>query len=822
MSTRINPDFYGAEETFIQLSSTQYAKRCASNIGELTSSGTYTGGSFDTSAAPWGVGASSISSDFLFIATKGADWTITTGENTRQNTPLYLYWNINTISGANDPSDLVGSSSSSYNYARALYKDRLDPEIEVSSDQILSTLALDENTRIDLPYTTQQYPITYANYQDLRILIGNVLYKPKNSNSISLTSMAAIAAGSVEVEKIVEVRFSIYDTSNHNTGIQLSIGGSELDIPEIFQSCYYEDLDKWVRPWRTISSFGYWYYDHNFPSTYFIYFNSDTGVVYTSSYDSPSSDDIPIGSSGSNAWGHISDKQQIFDDVSYHWKYGLSTYASSQWDLNEIKTGDAYQSGLYRSFGYMELDDPSGDLNGSYFNAIIHELAFLGLPIVADSAHITDAIGSNYVYLPVFDEHLITTGDFLSGAQSLNLPNAEWTDIFGSEMPEYDPEYEPEPPEPGEDDRGDLSNEYPRRYSNAGGLAQYVVDQRTLLQLAAFLNGSYLPTSADLDADFKGTNPMDYIVSVQKYPFTLPNVGTSSDIYIGKQNTGLQGKKLFSDFGGLSPIAINSASTFDFGSISIPFYFNDFRDYQSKIFLFMPFIGTDELDPRLYIGHALSLVYRVDYNTGSVIAEIKRDGLTMETKNGTISITVPFLAANMGAYQNQLAQLSYSKDMTKIKGIGTALSAGFTMAAGASGTLSSGQFPLAAASNLAQSGAQLAANATQLSQLDYQIEHTAPQLGTISTAGAATAFFMDDRARVIIARPKMLPGYNPTQYSHTIGNACCKTGALSSFSGYTQAATAVLDDVHTKHTNRQATEQERQLLRRALQNGIYL
>lgn len=821
MSTRINPNFYGAEDTFIQLSSTQYAKRCASNIGQLTSSGTYTGGSFDTTASPWGIGESSISSDFFFLATKGMSWTITAGGNTRRNTPLYLYWNTSTIEGGNDTSDLVGSSESSYYYSRSLYKNRLSPEIETSGSTLLSTLPVDDEDRIDLPNTYTQYPVTYANYQNLRVIVGNVYYKPKDSNTIARTSMAAIKAGSVDVDKIVMFQFDVKDTANQNTRLQLSIGGSELEIPEVFRNCYYEELDKWVRPWHRISSVGYWYYNTYDSSTYFLAFSTD-GVNYTTAWETLTSDDIAMGRAGSNAWGHMSETQHNFGDVSYHWEFGITPYNSSQWAIDKIQTGDTFESGMYRSYAYMELDDPSGDLNEDYYNAILHELAFIGLPICPDVTYISDEIGSDNVYLPVFDEHLITTGDFLSGAQSLNLPNAEWTDIFGSDMPEYDPEYEPEPPEPGEDDRGDLSNEYPHRFTNAGGLAQYVVDQGILLQLAAFLNGSYLPTSADLDADFKGTNPLDYIVSVQKYPFSLPNVGNSSDIYIGKNNTSLQGKHLFPDFGGLTPIPINSASTFDFGSISIPFYFNDFRDYQSKIFLFMPFIGTDELDPRLYIGHALSLVYRVDYNTGSVIAEIKRDGLTMETKNGTISITVPFLAANMGAYQIQLAQLAYSKDMTKIKGIGTALSAGFTMAAGASGTLSSGQFPLAAASNLAQSGVQLAANATQLSQLDYQIEHTAPQLGTISTAGAATAFFMDDRARIIIARPKMLPGYNPEQYSHTIGNACCKTGTLSAFSGYTQAATAVLDDVHTKHSNRQATEQERQLLRRALQNGIYL
>lgn len=822
MSTRINPDFYGAENTFIQLSVTPYVKRCAQTVGQLASGGTYTGGSFDTTASPWGIGKSSASSDFTFVASKGTEWTLTYNENERKNTPMYLYWSSNPVVGGNDTSGFAGVEVGPWTYSRALYKNRFSPSANVADSTLVSTLALDNDTRIDISNTVNQYPITYADYSHLRMVLFSVFYKPVDSNTIARTTMADIKAGRVNVDKIVSFFFGVYDTGVHGTNLQLSIGGSELTIPEIFKNCYYGNTDKWVRPWRYLGSIGYWTHSDADASVGFAGFNTDSGTSYTTAYETPTADDAAKGNAGSNGWGHISNTMQVYDDVSYHWEYGITPNTGSVWDINPIENGATFTSGNYKSFGYMELDDYTGSKNDAYFNAILHEVAFMGFPIVIDGAYLSQTIGSDNVYLPVFDEHLITTGEFLSGAASLNLDNSAWTDIFSDEMPKYDPDYEPEPPEPGEDDCGDLSNEYPHRYSNAGGLAQYVVNQRTLLQLAAFLNGSYLPTSADLDADFKGTNPLDYIVSVQKYPFSLPNVGNSSYIYIGKNNTSLQGKTLFPDFGGVTPIPINSASTFDFGSISIPFYFNDFRDYQSKIFLFMPFIGTDELDPRLYIGHALSLVYRVDYNTGSVIAEIKRDGLTMETKNGTISITVPFLAANMGAYQNQLAQLAYSKDMTKIKGIGTALSAGFTMAAGASGTLSSGQFPLAAASNLTQAGVQLAANATQLSQLDYQIEHTAPQLGTISTAGAATAFFMDDRARIIIARPKMLPGYNPTQYSHTIGNACCKTGTLSAFSGYTQAATAVLDDVHTNHTNRQATEQERQLLRRALQNGIYL
>lgn len=822
MSTRINPDFYGAENTFIDIQGGD-SKHSVYSLATLFTNGIYTGGQFDTTAAPWGCGKSSFSSDYTFFAGKGQNWTVLDLYNSKKNTPMFMYWaSYPPMSG--DVPDLVGEAWSVANYTRGLYKARMSPDVTYSSGAFKSTLSIDSNQDIaigggDVPF----YPITYLDYQKIRAVITDVYYKPDGATNNQKTTMSAIKNGTVSVDTIVAFKVLIYhkDSPLNAYPLYIGVGGAELDMPELYRTCYYgDDVEKWVRTWRYVQTFGYW----EVSGSYGYQYNSTDNFNTTSYFDTRSADNKVNRNSATSAWGHILPDTQTFEDVTYTWHTGLYIVDTNdpQNLSNKIENGDLYASGLVGSYAYLTVDEYTGNKNAAAFNAILHEVAYIGLPFTYSTDYVGQDIGTSEIYLPVFDEHMITTGNFLSGAPSLNLPNADWTDVFSEDMPEYDPDYEPEPPEPGEEDQGDLSNTYPNRYSNAGGLAQYVVDQSILLQLAAFLNGAYLPTAADLDADFKGTNPMDYIVSVQKYPFTLPNVGTSSDIYIGKNNTSLQGKKLFPDFGGLSPIAINSASTFDFGSISIPYYFNDFRDYQSKIFLFMPFIGTDELDPRLYLGHALSLVYRVDYNTGSVIAEIKRDGLTMETKTGTISITVPFLAANMGAYQNQLAQLSYSKDMTKIKGIGTALSAGFTMAAGASGTLSSGQFPLAAASNLTQAGVQLAANATQLSQLDYQIEHTAPQLGTISTAGAATAFFMDDRARIIIARPKMLEGYNSEQYSHTIGNACCKTGTLSAFSGYTQAATAILDDVHTKQSNRQATEQERQLLRRALQNGIYL
>lgn len=837
MATKINQDYYGDSAQWISVTGAGVegnVKTSNRNIYRLCDGGYYQGGDFDLSASPWGIGESSLSSDFYCYAlSDNGRLSIQKYFNKKGNTPLFLYRNSAGTTGMN----LRGSSEIPQSIFRYECTGRVFPAADVTgSDTIKSTLTLDADSNVNNAGCAAAIPITYYNYYKSRLLCDVFWYRNSSDNLQTVRNALVIdlVVNPQNYEDIAEVygmtlegRF-VYGTQGqvpqygYWNDFCPSIGGTAREIPDFIKKTYYGDsYDKWTRPQRKLMTVGYWELSNTDSTTQIRYGGGRPADI--SLYQTPS---IPSRYSNHDCFfGQFSEKRQVFDDVSYHWEFKYAWATSPSATPIYLNDGDIIPpNGYYMPYCILVIDDTTyNTIAESYFYALIHEAAFMGFPVIANRYDSTYDIPTSWIFIPVFDEHLITTGDFKRGTASLDLPNATWGDIFDDNMPVYDPEYQPPVPPEDEDDRGELSNNYPNRYTNAGGLAQWVVSQAQLIRLAAFLNGSYLPSQADLDGDFKGTNPMNYIVSVQKYPFTLPNVGNLANIYIGKINSGIQGKKLFADWGGVGVLPINTASSFDFGDIYIGHYYNDFRDYQSKILLFMPFVGTDELDPRLYIGHTVGLVYRVDYNTGSVIAEIKRDGLTMETKNSTISITVPFLAANMGAYQNQLAQLAYSKDMAKIKGVGTALSAGFTMAAGAQGTMSSGQPPLAALSNLAQAGMQLAANATQLSQLDYQIEHTAPQIGTISTAAAATAFFMDDRARLVIVRPKMLDYYDAAEYSHVIGNACCKAAKLRNFSGLTVCASAELGNLHTKgSTARQATEQERELLKRALQSGIYL
>lgn len=503
------------------------------------------------------------------------------------------------------------------------------------------------------------------------------------------------------------------------------------------------------------------------------------------------------------------------EDTGFRWRYCPTNDGTSVpwffydpdeplWEINK-KTHTA--SGVTYWYAYPCIKVTANNIDNvkSY---IMSQIAFLGLPFVYNP---TDAnrgqIGDLGVYLPKFDTDGVTTGEYEEGAAALRLPNSDWTD--GRTGSGYDPTRKP-----GEDDFGDLSNRRPTRVS-PGGLNLYVTNYQTIYNLQRYLNGAYTPSAADLTADFKGTNPGDYIVSAFKFPVALPANQTLEEIYIGKIPSGFQAYRLTDN------------AYLDFGTIDIDPYFSttiDFRDYQSKILLFMPFIGTAELDPKAFIGHSLSLIYNVDYLTGYVAAEIKRDGLTIETRTAKLAQTVPFFAGNMGAYQNEIAQTGFAIEQSKIKQITGAVTTMFSIG-GAAATAAGGGSELAglgSGAGIIRGASNMLLERINQESLEYRLEHTQPQIGTISTASAGNAFLLDDRARVLIWRPYMLPGYDPETYSHVVGNATLRAAALSEFSGYTVAAAADLSNVYTIDGTKSASEQELKLIKQALLAGVYV
>lgn len=828
MATKINQSVYGTVPT------NNYSRAvCPNNIGTLYSAGNYDPsgdceGGFEKSISPWGIGGGMACDIFVGNAQRSANGrfaklNIDTPEN--YNKPV-SFWDTTIYEGSQD------------NNKPQRY--RIGGNVKYSSGNFVSNGST-ENGLVLWGANANTKPIGKIEYNHILLyplticLRGNEnysdpLYQWSPYNITAIEEDSSYITDDVELTAFswgCKMYNSSSDAPNQWYGQDLSLINSKAQqVPEIYKAMSMRDsadTSKWydkailTLP-NVIGAFDE--VGRLIPNR-----NCSTGNSYCklASADFTTSNQLDYTRDGfGKCYGVGNTNKHVFDDISYH--YEVRCFYELNGVYREVKEGELILEQTMYFLPYFKIDETTYNTKWESMKAIIHhELAFIGFPFVMANNQ-TGNIGDNNVSVPIFDDHMITTGRFYTGAAGATLPNALWGDIFSDTMPEYDPDYIPPKPSPGEDesDRGELTNRTPTRRTTAGTI-KYVCSFADINNLQNFLNGTYSPSEVQWIEDFKGANPADYIVSIQKYPFALPGQG-DFEIVIGSVATSINAKSLFS-----SSLTINQSTIYDFGGIELTgeLLYGDFRDYLCKLTLIMPFIGSIDLDPRMYMGHRVDLQYIIDFDTGSVAAEIKRDGLTMETKTSTISITIPFFAANMGQYQNALAQTQFAIEQSKIKQIAgimsTSISIGGTLATGASGGALSDTATLGAAGGLVGGIASMLSGQVQQQQLQYELEHTAPQIGTVSVAAPANAFFLDDRARLIITRPCMIPGYNAEVYSHTVGNACAIPGTLSSFSGYTIASAAELSSITARDgSGVSPTAEELRMIKQSLQSGIYV
>lgn len=828
MATKINQSIYGTVPT------TTYSRAvCPNSIGTIYNAGNYdpTGdceGGFEKSISPWGIGGGMSLDVFVGNAQRSANGrfaklNINTPAN--YNKPV-SFWNIDITQGSQD------------NNKPQRY--RIGGNIKYSSGSFVSNGST-ENGLVLWGANASSKPIGKIEYNHILLYPGSICLRGNENYSTPLQQWSAYDITQIEsdpsfITDNVELSAFSWDCKMYNsysgtpnawrTESLSLINTKSQEVPEIYKAMSMRDssdASKWYD--KAILTLPNVIGTFDNVSRMIPNDNCYSGNSYcklaSANFTSSSQQDYTRYGFG-KCYGVGNTNKHVYDDISYH--YEVRCFYLLNGVYREVLEGELMLEQTMYFLPYFKIDDTTYSSKWESMKAIIrHELAYIGFPFVM-AYNQTGNIGDNNVSVPIFDDHMITTGRFYTGAAGATLPNAQWGDIFSDTMPEYDPEYNPPQPSPGgdESDRGDLTNQTPTRRTTAGTV-KYVCSFADISNLQNFLNGSYSPSEVQWIEDFKGTNPADYIVSIQKYPFTLPSVG-NPEIVIGSVPTSINAKSLFS-----SSLSINQSTIYDFGGIELTgeLLYGDFRDYLCKLTLIMPFIGSIDLDPRMYMGHRVDLQYIIDFDTGSVAAEIKRDGLTMETKTSTISITIPFFAANMGAYQNALAQTQFAIEQSKIKQIAgimsTSISIGGTLATGASGGALSDTASLGAAGGLVGGIASMLSGQVQQQQLQYELEHTAPQIGSVSVAAPANAFFLDDRARLIITRPCMIPGYNAEVYSHTVGNACAIPGTLSSFSGYTIASAAELSSITARDgSGVSPTAEELRMIKQALQAGIYV
>lgn len=126
--------------------------------------------------------------------------------------------------------------------------------------------------------------------------------------------------------------------------------------------------------------------------------------------------------------------------------------------------------------------------------------------------------------------------------------------------------------------------------------------------------GAYLWTNNIIDLLEKFLqNPMDAIISLHKI-FCTPTTNGRKNIMLGYLDSGVS-----------SLVVTEQFKTVDCGTVTVPEYFEDARDYVSPyttVECYLPFIGIVKLKTQDIIGGKVNIVYTIDVYSGACLAKI--------------------------------------------------------------------------------------------------------------------------------------------------------------------------------------------------------
>lgn len=382
---------------------------------------------------------------------------------------------------------------------------------------------------------------------------------------------------------------------------------------------------------------------------------------------------------------------------------------------------------------------------------------------------------------------------------------------------------------------------------SASGCGLVTLFRPTLSELQ--LLGSYLWTNINdfienLNKLFM--NPMDYIISLNILPCN-PSVDSPRPISIGSVTTSIS-----------MPPVLSQWYDFNCGTINIKEYWGSALDYapNTKISLFLPFIGSVQLNTDEVMGKILGIKYRIDLLSGQCVAMITiaenptQVGTVYYQYTGECAVSVPLTGADWSRI--------YS---AAIGAIGTAITGG--VAAGASGAAAGGATAAMAgaraseaismagqnfamlnetskgvrgvqemrarmleAADVASNAARQAAsaptrvgNAIKSSRIANTINNTVGQVisgkGHISHSGtiSGSAGMLGVKVPYVILE---FPNQSlANDYKHFVGYPSNMSGKLSEFTGYTECEQVIPSGFN-------GTDDELAELLEALKGGVYL
>lgn len=181
-------------------------------------------------------------------------------------------------------------------------------------------------------------------------------------------------------------------------------------------------------------------------------------------------------------------------------------------------------------------------------------------------------------------------------------------------------------------------------------------------------------TYADATIDKIWNNPFDGVIGCHEL-YATPTDGGYTTIRCG-----------FLDSGISSQLVRIRYSTINCGSMVIPEYWSNYLDYSpySKAYIYLPFIGIQELDVDDIVGASVNVCYHIDAYNGSCIAQITcaKDGYTntLYQFSGNCAVEYPLSGGSQAAIKAAMmtgdayqAAANTSANATMWGGIGSGL-----------------------------------------------------------------------------------------------------------------------------------------------------
>lgn len=201
---------------------------------------------------------------------------------------------------------------------------------------------------------------------------------------------------------------------------------------------------------------------------------------------------------------------------------------------------------------------------------------------------------------------------------------------------------------------GDVTTDFGEIYTRSLFSQQYICSESVLTQIA---NGLYDTSNGGIFENIKkgvemfGNNAIESVLSLVYYPMDLTgvftNVSSQSYVYFG-------GYKFDLTNASVNKIIYPNGYK-DLGTFDIKPTFKNYRDYEpyTKLRVYLPYIGWQQLDVKRYLGKSVKVRYYIDTRTnGQCVACLIANGLLTDYFTGQIGVSMPMTLTDYSSYAN--------------------------------------------------------------------------------------------------------------------------------------------------------------------------